>query len=100
MSAGLDTGASITSTENLFATDWADGRPILEPGLAGLYMNATRLTCGAICLSRSIHFAPTVGSRFDNPVMLPPGRDNAITNPCATGSLTPMKTIGVAAAIV
>ena len=36
-------------------------------------MTATRLLCGAISLSNSNHFPPTLGSKFAKPVVFPPG---------------------------
>ena len=37
-------------------------------------MNTARVSCGAISLSNSSHFPPRLGSIFENPVVLPPGR--------------------------
>src|SRR5262249_52108915 len=61
---------------------------------AGLNMIATRGMGGAMSLSSSTHLPPTLGSRFVNPVVLPPGRARLATKPWATGSLTPVNTIG------
>jgi hypothetical protein len=49
-----------------------------------------------ISLSSWSHFAPTVGSRFEKPVMLPPGCAKLCTMPWVTGSLTVMNTTGTA----
>src|SRR5262249_34208337 len=65
---------SINCTPNFGAASlsesWNKGIAWLN---AGLNITATRVTLGAISLSSSSHFAPTLGSKFVKPVMLPPG---------------------------
>jgi hypothetical protein len=62
---------------------------------AGLNKVATRVTRGAISLSSSTHFPPMVVSKFVKPLVLPPGRARLATKPRSTGSLTPVKAIGI-----
>ena len=54
-----------------------------------------RVTCGAICLSRSSHLPLTAASKLVKPVTLPPGRARFCTRPDASGSATTTNTIGV-----
>jgi len=59
-------------------------------------MTVKRVARGAIWLSSSSHFPPTVASKFVKPVVLPPGRLRLATKPRSTGSLMPLNTIGTA----
>jgi hypothetical protein len=65
---------------------------LLATGALAAY---ARITRGAISLSSSTHFPPMVVSKFVKPVVLPPGRARLATKPRSTGSLTPVKTIGI-----
>src|SRR6516164_1737347 len=63
--------------------------------IAGLNKVATRVTCGAISLSNSIHLPACVGSATAKPVALPPGRGKLATKPLPIGSATIPKMIGM-----
>lgn len=67
---------------------------IPEP-FTGSRTTATRVTCGAICLSSSSHFPLKLYSNWVNPVVLPPGRDMLSTYPDPTGSTACTSTIGI-----
>ena len=54
-----------------------------------------RVTCGAICLSNSAHLPLMLYSKFEKPVILPPGWAILSTEPAPTGSATFMNTIGI-----
>jgi hypothetical protein len=61
---------------------------------SGLKSTAARLTLGATSLSSPNHLPLMAGSKFWNPVMLPPGRARLVTKPLPTASKTWANTIG------
>src|SRR6516164_6330355 len=50
---------------------------------------------GATRFTNSSHFLAIEGSKFVNPVRLPPGRARLCTTPAVTGSLSCTNTVGV-----
>ncbi len=54
-----------------------------------------RVTFGAICLSNSVHLPLMLYSKFEKPVMLPPGWAMLWTKPAPTGSGAFTNTIGI-----
>src|SRR5260221_3034887 len=62
--------------------------------LCGLKTSASRVTCGAVCLSASSHLVPIENSKLVKPVRLPPGCAKFGTKPWPTGSVTCVNTIG------
>src|SRR5262249_34954496 len=61
----------------------------------GLNMTATFVTDGAKSCSTCNHLLPMSGSKLENPVRLPPGREMLVTKPCPIGSDTTVNTIGM-----
>src|SRR5215831_9644418 len=75
-------GITMTSTANEDAEALTTGTNSLDWGeVSGLKMTATRARPGAACLSRSSHLPAMVGSKAENPVMLPPGCARFETKP-------------------
>lgn len=66
ISAELRTGSATTSTANFRAADAADSESRGEPGLSGLIKTAMRVRRGAMSLSSSRSFAPTLVSKVVN----------------------------------
>ena len=58
-------------------------------------MIAARLSPGAISESSSSHLPASEGSKRAKPVVFPPGWFSRGTMPLATGSPTPVNTIGI-----
>src|SRR5262249_38284177 len=63
-----------TSTPNDGAAVWIAPHWPIPAAMVVSRRTAARLTPGAICLSSSSHFAPTLYSHDIKPVVLPPGR--------------------------
>ena len=61
----------------------------------GLKRYAMRVMFGTRRFSNSSHLSAVEGSKFVNPVRLPPGRVKLWTTPAPTGSLTCTNTVGV-----
>src|SRR5262249_40026319 len=69
--------------------------PSNPPGnVLGLANTSARASFGAISLSRSSHLVPDDGSKFVNPVELPPGLVMLSTKPLPAGSCTVTNTLG------
>jgi hypothetical protein len=82
------------STANFCAAAAAESNSRREVTLSGLIRTATCPTPGAISLSTSRSFAPTLVSKTVKPVRLPPGCARLCTSPSATGSALPMNMMG------
>src|SRR5262245_53581063 len=96
-SAGSRTAARIRATEKEGAAASTGRRNRSAYGaLCGLKTGATRVTCGAVCLSASSHLVPIENSKLVKPVRLPPGCARFGTSPWPTGSVTCVNTIGTA----
>ncbi len=65
------------------------------PGKAVVPKTAMRESFGMISLRRSRRLPLSSRLRFDNPVMLPPGRARLVTNPLPTGSGSWVMTMGI-----
>ena len=90
--AGSRTLTGSISTPSAGATDWMAAE-LAYPGLfAASRSTATRVTCGAICLSNSSHFAPQHIRTELNPVALPPGRARLVDMTAPTGSVDVART--------
>ena len=66
-------------------------------GLSGFTSKPIKLARGASSFNRSSRLAASTLARKVTPVTLPPGRLRLATRPIATGSLPPVKTIGIVA---
>jgi hypothetical protein len=96
ISVPLRASIGLTSTLNESAVFSMATTRFLQENLVGSRIIATRVTPGAICLSKSSHFPPMLGSNSIKPVKLPPGFSILAISLRLTGSLVPMKTIGIA----
>src|SRR5262249_10802544 len=96
ISPGSRTTRGVNSTPNDGATPWIAANWPIPTGVRESRRTATRLTCGATCLSSSSHLTLRPYSYAENPVVLPPGRAKLATRPAPTGSISPANTIGTA----
>src|SRR5262245_26066664 len=97
ISDGSCTSAMMGCTCN-FVADSMNGREKNLPPSGtefGLYIRATRASCGTISFNISRYFPAMLPRRTVKPVMLPPGRTMLATNPLPIGSDTATKTIGM-----
>jgi hypothetical protein len=84
----------VNSTSDEDATDWIAANWAIPEAFKVSRMTATRVTRGAICLSRPSHFPLRLNSKRLKPVAFPPGRARLAAKPLPTGSATATNTIG------
>ena len=77
------------------ATDRTAANCPMPAAEAGSRNTKARFTLGAICLSNSAHLPLMLYSKFEKPVILPPGWAILSTKPAPTGSGTFTNTIGI-----
>src|SRR5215472_6297544 len=96
ISAGSCTSAMIGCTLYFAAASMnAPAKKVPASGTeSGLYIRATRASCGTMSFNIETYFPAMLACRMVNPVMFPPGRAMLATNPPPIGSETDTKTMG------
>ena len=95
ISSVLRTSNGVSSIPSDCATDLTAANSPIPVAAVGSRSTKARVTWGAICLSNSAHLPPMLYSKFEKPVILPPGWAMLWTKPAPTGSATFMNTIGI-----
>src|SRR5262249_48718330 len=95
ISSVLRTSNGVSSISSDCATDLTAANSPMPAAAVGSRTTKARDTWGAICLSNSAHLPPMLYSKFEKPVILPPGCAMLRTKPAPTGSGTFMNTIGI-----
>src|SRR6476659_8198606 len=88
------TFTGVSSTPRDCATDRTAANCPMPAAEVGSRSTKARVTLGAICLSNSAHLPLMLYSKFEKPVILPPGWAMLCTKPAPTGSGAFTNTIG------